>query len=315
MKFVMDRLIIKIILPGLTGLIIAAGCRQTGNHAEQVVNPGVPVTVMPVRTGQMISYIEFSATSIFMYKAAIKSPVTGFIDDILVNQGDAVDKNQSLFTIMTKEAAAIIADSTNRIDFSGIVNVKATTRGLISSVEHPKGDYVAEGDQLCQIAISGSFVFILDVPFELSGFVKLNSSCEIILPDGRRLTGIIKTSFPSMSVNSQTQRFIVKLTEPERLPENLTCKIRIVKESVNSATSLPNSCILTDETMQQFWVMKLINDSVAVKVPVTTGISEAEYVQIISPVFNASDLFLSSGNYGLADTVNVKIINSAGNEK
>jgi len=118
-----------------------------------------------------------------------------------------------------------------------------------------------------------------------------------------------------MSVNSQTQRFIVKLTEPERLPENLTCKIRIVKESVNSATSLPNSCILTDETMQQFWVMKLINDSVAVKVPVTTGISEAEYVQIISPVFNASDLFLSSGNYGLADTVYVKVNNSTGNEK
>ena len=61
--------------------------------------------------------------------------------------------------------------------------------------------------------------------------------------------------------------------------------------------------------------MKLINDSVAVKVPVTTGISEAEYIQIISPEFNASDLFLSSGNYGLADTVNVKVINSAGNEK
>jgi hypothetical protein len=315
MKFVMYRIIIKIILPGLTGLIITTGCRQAGNQAELVVNPGVPVTVMPVRTGRMISYLEFSATSLFMYKAAIKSPVTGFVDDILVNEGDAVDKNQSLFKIMTKEAAVIIADSTNRMDFSGIVNVKATTRGLISSVEHPKGDYVAEGDQLCQIAITGSFVFILDVPFELSGFVKLNSSCEIVLTDGRRLTGIIKTSSPSMSVNSQTQRFIVKLTEPERLPENLTCKIRIVKESVNSATSLPNSCILTDETMQQFWVMKLINDSVAVKLPVTTGISEAEYVQIIRPVFNTSDLFLSSGNYGLADTVNVKVINSAGNEK
>ena len=233
MKFVMSRLIVKMILPWITGLIIAAGCRQTGNHAEQLSNPGVPVTVMPVRTGRMISYIEFSATSLFMYKAAVKTPVTGFVDDILVNQGDEVEKNQSLFTIRTKEAAAIIADSTNRMGFSGIVNVKATTRGLISSIEHPKGDYVAEGDQLCQIAITGSFVFILDVPFELSGFVKLNSGCEITLPDGRRLKGIIKTSFPSMSVNSQTQRFIVKPTDPERLPENLTCKIRIVKESVN----------------------------------------------------------------------------------
>ena len=118
-----------------------------------------------------------------------------------------------------------------------------------------------------------------------------------------------------MSVNSQTERFIVKLAEPESLPENLTAKIRIVKESVKSAASLPKSCILTDETMQQFWVMKLINDSMAVKVPVTTGITEEEYVQITRPSFSHSDLFLTSGNYGLGDTVFVKVLKDTGNEK
>ena len=117
-----------------------------------------------------------------------------------------------------------------------------------------------------------------------------------------------------MSVNSQTERFIVKLEKPTLLPENLTGKIRIVKESVKSATSLPSSCILTDETMQQFWVMKLINDSLAVKVPVTTGLKEEDYVQIVRPEFKVSDLFLTSGNYGLGDTVNVKVINKTGHE-
>ena len=111
-----------------------------------------------------------------------------------------------------------------------------------------------------------------------------------------------------MRVNSQTERFIVGMEKPASLPENLTGKIRIVKESVKSATSLPKSCILTDETMQQFWVMKLINDSSAVKVTVTTGIKEEEYVQIIQPEFKMSDLFLASGNYGLGDTVYVKVL-------
>jgi hypothetical protein len=118
-----------------------------------------------------------------------------------------------------------------------------------------------------------------------------------------------------MAVNSQTERFIVKLAEPKSLPENLTCKIRILKESVNAATSLPKSCILTDETMRQFWVMKLINDSMAVKVPVTTGITEGDNVQVTRPVFSTSDLFLASGNYGLGDTVYVKVVNNTINEK
>ena len=118
-----------------------------------------------------------------------------------------------------------------------------------------------------------------------------------------------------MSVNSQTERFIVKLAEPKSLPENLTCKIRIVKESVKSATSLPKSCILTDETMQQFLgneAHKRFNGSQSA---CYYRYQEGEYVQIIRPVFNTSDLFLASGNYGLGDTVYVKVLKNTVNEK
>jgi hypothetical protein len=226
-----------------------------------------------------------------------------------------VDKNKLLFSIRTKEAAAIINDSLNMMAYKGIVDVKAATAGLIASIEHPKGDYVAEGDQLCQIAITESFVFILDVPFEMSGLIRLLSPCDIVLPDNHTLKGIIEKRFPAMLANSQTERFIVKLAENRKLPENLTVKIRIVKESVNSASSLPKSCILSDETMEELWVMKLISDSVAVKFPVTTGITEGDYIQITKPSFSSSDLFLTSGNYGLGDTVYVRVLKNSLNER
>lgn len=315
MKLSMYRNIKKSTAIVLTGLIIVTGCRQAESRSGQSAHAGVAVTVSPVRTGKMFSYLELSATSAFLFKADIKAPATGYIDDILINQGDAVEKNQSLFSIKTKEATAIMQDSLNKMTFSGLMDVKTATPGLIASIEHAKGDYVAEGDQLCQVAVTESFVFILDVPFELSGFIRLHSQCEIVLPDNRSIKGIIKTRFPSMSVNSQTERYIVRLAEPVSLPENLTGKIIIVKESVNSATSLPKSCILTDETMEQFWVMKLINDSIAVKVPVATGITEGEYVQLTHPEFKTSDLFLSSGNYGLGDTIFVKVLKKTGDEK
>ena len=315
MKLNMKRLFKTFMVSGLAGLILAAGCRQKENQSVQARHTGIPVTVSALRTSNMISWLELSATSTFMFKSAVRSPSTGYIDNILVSQGDAVDKNKLLFSIRTKEAAAIINDSSNTMAFKGIVDVKAATSGLIASIEHPKGDYVAEGDQLCQIVITESFVFILDVPFEMSGLIRLLSPCEIVLPDGHAIKGIIEKRFPSISANSQTERFIVKLAENRKLPENLTVKIRIVKESVNSASSLPKSCILSDETMQELWVMKLISDSIAVKFPVTTGITEGDYIQITKPSFSSSDLFLTSGNYGLGDTVYVRVLKNSINER
>jgi hypothetical protein len=255
----------------------------------------------------MFSYLELTATSAFLFKAVVKAPVTGYIENIYISQGEGVVNNNRLFTIKTKEASAIMNDSLNNMKFRGIVDINAAVSGLISSIEHPKGDYVVEGDQLCQIAIPESFVFILDIPFELSGSLKLNTRCQIVLPDGHAIQGMIRSRFPSMAGSSQTERFIVKISESVSLPENLIAEVRIINESVDNAVSLPKSSILTDETMKNFWVMKLINDSTAVKVLVTTGISEKDNVQIIMPVFKDTDLFLYSGNYGLGDTTNVKV--------
>jgi biotin carboxyl carrier protein len=311
----MDRAIRKCIAAGIFGIMFITGCHQVVNNSEKTTPSAIPVSVSPLRTGRMFSYLEFSATSVFLFKASIKAPVTGYIENMFISQGDAVVNSNLLCTIKTKEASAIINDSVNSLKFNGIVDVKTAVAGLISSIEHPKGDYVAEGDQLCQIAVPGSFVFILDIPFELSGSLKLNTRCEIFLPDGQSMQGVIKSRFPSMAGSSQTERFIVKLSDSTNLPENLIAKIRIVKKSVDNAVSLPKSSILTDETMKNFWVMKLINDSTAVKVPVTTGISEKDYVQIKMPVFKDTDLFLSSGNYGLGDTANVKVIKTLGHEQ
>ena len=299
----------------IIGLIFIGGCNHGGNISEKTTSQGIPANVSSVRFGPMSTYTEFSATSVFLFKASIKSSVTGYVDNIYINPGDAVEKKQLLFELRTKEATALMNDSLNNLKFNGIVDVRAATAGLILSIEHPKGDYVGEGDQLCQIAIPGSFAFILDVPYEQSGLIKLNTKCEIILSDSKVIEGVIRSHLPFLTSSSQTERFIVRPVKPENLPENLFGKIRIVKESVIDALSLPKSCILTDETMQSYWVMKLINDTTAVKVIVTTGISEKGFVRIVRPVFKNTDLFLSSGNYGLGDTAYVKILKTPGHEQ
>jgi hypothetical protein len=288
-------------------LFLLAGCGSRQENGEKEIQPKVPVTVENIHTADVADYLELNATSSFLVKSLIKSPAAGYVEEITVTQGDKVVRNQVLFRLRTKESTALKNDSLNPYSFSGLITLKANLDGIILSVDHPRGDYIQEGDQLATIAVPSSFVYILDVPYESVSFIKLSSSCEISLPDGHTLNGRIFSRLPSITPGSQTQRYIIHPAETQNMPENLIAKIRILKRVVPKAVLLNKSCILADEVMKHFWVMKLVNDSVAVKIPVITGLTSENDIEITSPDFSASDLFLSSGNYGLGDTVKVVV--------
>src|SRR5512138_552813 len=242
------------------------GCGGRGVQEEEGTGrTNVPVTVTGIRTGTMTSFSDFNATSSFLVKAVIKAPVAGYIDQVAVTQGETVAKNQTVFILRTKESAALGSDTSGALGFKGLVTIRSSIAGTVLTMQHPSGDYVAEGDLLSEIADQSSLVFLLDVPFESSAIIRLNTPCTVVLPDGRALSGHITLRMPLMGSNSQTERFIVKLSAPATLPENLVARVRVVKEVIPAAVTLPQACILADETLRHFWVMKLINDSTAVK--------------------------------------------------
>ncbi len=129
----------------------------------------------------------------------------------------------------------------------------------------------------------------------------------ITLPDNTIHKAQFTKSLTSMNVLSQTQTILAKLNENLLLPENMIVKVSIVKGSAGNKQVLPKTCILSDEMMKEFWVMKLINDSTAVKIPVIIGNKNSVNSEVILPQFNPSDRIINSGNYGLADTALVKI--------
>ena len=287
-------------------LLVTLAChRQTGDPVETAVEARVPVTVASIGTGEMADYLDLTATSVFQVKSVVKSPVNGYVDEQFVNAGDAVVKTKELFRLRTKESASVHSDSTNSLRFSGLIPVRASLDGMVTSIDHPKGDYIQEGDQLAVIALPSSLVFILEVPYESGGFIKTGASCEVILPDGETVLGHIKSGLPAITSSSQTQRYIIQPATLRHVPENLIARVRIAKTITPRAVSLPKVCILCDEVQQQFWVMKLINDSIAVKVAIKPGLQTQNRVEITDPVFTGSDRFLASGNYGLGDTTKI----------
>jgi hypothetical protein len=129
-----------------------------------------------------------------------------------------------------------------------------------------------------------------------------------VLPDSTRLAGTVQAPLASVSPG-QSEIYLVKPDQPPGvIPENLIVQVRLTQTKQPNAQTLPATCVLADETLHDFWVMKLVNDSTAVKVPVTLGVQNPDEIEIKSPIFGPNDRILSTGNYGLADTAKVKLV-------
>ena len=150
-------------------------------------------------------------------------------------------------------------------------------------------------------------MFQLSVPFEQNKYVYIGENCSLLLPDSTIVSGTITSKLASVDAVSQTQNYVIKPNSSRYLPENLVATVQITKNAKQHAQVVDKNCVLTDETVENFWVMKLINDSIAVKVPIIKGISTDTHVEILSPKFSKDDRLINTGNYGLPDTANVKI--------
>lgn len=304
----MKKLAIRLFLFGSLFLALLVSCRNSGTTEEIPVRAVVPVTITTARTGMMTEYTELPATSSFLQKAVIKSPVTGYVEQCLISAGDRVANKSLLFVLRTKEATVLQQDSSRAMGITGLIKVKASMDGVISQLDHPKGDFVQEGDALCSLVLPESLVFILEIPFEMKNYIRPGDNCMLHLPDNETISAVIRNVLPVMTGASQTQRVVLSPSVHSSLPENLIARVRINRSVKKSALILPKSSVLSDEVMKNFWVMQLVSDTLAVKVPVKTGISGVDSIEIVSPAFTLTDRFITSGNYGLGDTVVVRII-------
>jgi biotin carboxyl carrier protein len=291
-------------------LLALISCNNVKTADEASTKVTTPVTVAPVTMGSISKAINLTATSTYLKKNTVKSTATGYITKISCNIGEFVKAGSPLYLVKTKEADALSSYNKNNPDFnfSGELTIKAPASGIISEVTKQVNDYVADGDQLCVIADQSSLVFLLNVPFEQNKHAAIGTNCEILLPDSTHIQGTITSKLSTIDQVSQTQSFVVKPNTDAHLPENLIAFVQLSESTKANTQITDKKCVLTNETMDNFWVMKLINDSTAVKVPVKIGIMTDKQVEIISPAFSQNDRFINSGNYGLPDTALVNII-------
>jgi len=299
-------------IAGLSVLLFSCQGKGAGGDDEDAkVVSQTPVTVTTVSDSTMVDYIDLNATSTTLQKNYVKSNANGYVEKVEVQPGQNVSAGQVLFIIKTKEAQTI-GNSINVLDttfkFSGVNRIKASSAGYISALSHQTGDYVQDGEALAVISDRSSFVFLMQLPYELRQYVKMGQTVDLTLPGGTQVAASVKSFMPSVDTVAQTQGVVLKINSGQQIPENLVAKARIIKSAKTNTSSLPKSAILANETQTDFWVMKLKNDTTAIKVPVKEGIQSGDRVEILSPKFSPQDRIVISGNYGLPDTAKVKIV-------
>jgi hypothetical protein len=296
----------------LVFLLALASCTSKAPVADESPEPvQTPVTTTTIMQEPLEQFVELNAISTFLLKNYVKANANGYLQSARVIPGQYVKAGQILFTIKTKEAESI-GNAVNRLDtsfkFYGTNVIKTGTEGFITQINHQSGDYVQDGEQLAVINDESSFVFLMELPYEMRTYVQTGNHLDVQLPDGEKLPGTVTSLMPTVEAASQTQNVVIKVYPGHTIPENLVAKVKIPKIIRYHSISLPRASVLSDETQSVFWVMKMTDSITAVKVPVKKGIETQDRIEIISPVFSAQDKILLTGNYGLADTAKVRIV-------
>lgn len=286
---------------------------NSADDADEDIAPEdavTPVTITYPTHGNINETVELNATSAFTLKTFVKSNAIGYLQSSNIKVGDYVSKGQTLFTIKTKEAVAL-GNTINNLDtslhFEGVTRIKSPSSGYVTQLTFTEGSYVQDGEQLAEITDKSSFAFLLDLPYELKPYLPQNKMLQLRLADSTILQGYIQSALPTVDSTAQTQRYIIKVKTDKLIPENLIAKVQLVKQQVTNATLLPKPAVLSNEEQTEFWIMKLLNDSVAVKTDIKKGLESGSNIQILEPPLNDSDKIILTGNYGLSDTAKIKV--------
>lgn len=305
------KYIITIIIAGITFL----GCKSSNDNvtdapAEEIKPQTVVSVAYPSDTSQLNNTITLNATATYLLKSDVKANSNGYITLMSIKLADHVSKGKVLFGLQTKEARAL-GNTINKLDtsfrFNGATTVISPATGYVTMLNHQAGDYVQDGEVLATITDASSFGFVMDVPFEYLQIIKNKKVLPVTLPGEKVLEGKIAKIMPAADAVSQTVRVLLHVPD-NTIPENLIGTVALSKTTAYGL-SVPKMAVVSDETQTSFWVMKLIDDSTAVKTAITKGVETDKYIQVKSGDVTTKDRVIVSGNFGLGDTAIVKIQN------
>jgi biotin carboxyl carrier protein len=288
----------------VTAYCFFPGCKSSNTETDESPAIKTRVTYVNPAYRNISEYIQCNGITQYQKKDNIRATVTGYVTSLSLRPGDYIEKGRDFCNIITKEQEALkqMQPGDTLLDrFRAPLTLKSNASGIITSVTVVEGDYVSEGDVVANVNDPSSLIVRVNVPYEYTPFLSKGKSCMIYFPDGKTREAAIAGILPSIDAASQSQDYFIRIPG-QSIPENLNVIVRVEKKKNPACLSVPSGSIQTNEMQDQFWVMKIVNDSYAVKIPVRPGLQNDSFTEIRSENISAGDEIISRGAYGLADS-------------
>lgn len=289
-------------------ILVLLGCQSAPEEGPSQPAPlKVKVTHPIIR--DITTYRHFPATVVYLNKARILSPFSGYLTSVQVKPGDRIMQGQALASLESKEHRAMAHDSSfqnSEYNQYGVTTLRSKTSGFVAKVQQTRGDYVQEGSELFAITADDQVFFKTLVEVNFGAKLQKGEKCRIYFRD-TLVEGVVAEIYNNLAAQSQSLQVLVRTPARLSLREGEFANVSFAEHHLPHTAILPKSAVLSDEKLQHFWIMKVVTDTLARRIDVKTGPGINDSVTILSPNLSPKDQILTEGNYGVPDTVHIQL--------
>lgn len=280
-----------------------SACKKNEKTVSEKKAP-ISVNVVAVQQNDIKEYLTFNGVTQYQKKENIRSNVTGYISWMKYKIGDNIRNGQTFASVRTKEQDALkeaVKIDSSLGKFISPINIRSNATGIINTLNITTNDYIAEGDILATVVQPKSLTVQVNVPYEYEDFVDIGTNCEILLQNEETITAKITGKLPTIDPLAQSQIFLIALPDID-LPENLNVQVKTIYREDTTAITIPKTALQTNELLTDYWVMKIFNDSLAIKQKVVPQLKNDSLIQIKSDALKIGDLVITKGAYQMQDS-------------
>ncbi len=185
--------------------------------------------------------------------------------------------------------------------------LRSPINGVVSCINRVIGQIADPATDLVHIVNMSETIAVIGVESEDVEKVKTGQKADITIPnvtDGKYFKGVVIRQNREIDPATQLAHIWVKINKPDiSLQPGMFAEAEIFVKTDKNIIALPRSAVLSDQNGDYVFI---VNNKIAKKVYVKTGIKTADKIEIMSGV-NQGDIVVYLGNYELENGMRVKI--------
>ena len=281
-------------------LLTAVSCSKQNTASQEAASEQVnltPVSTIRVSAGSITDSRKFGGTVTAKDSVYVMPSVTGELQNVAVKVGDRVEKDQVLAEVDASRDGQTYRPSL----------IKAPIAGIVTSFTGVEGSMVAPASPVAVIENLDNLEITISVIERYSTLIKEGNKVIVTFDaiPGETFTATVTSLSPTIESRTRTRTVKARLDAPEpRVISGMYANLNVIISTRDNVLVVPYSALSTSNDVTSCYVVR---DGKAVRTTVTTGIREADKVEILTGL-KAGDILVVRGQGLLSDGTPVRIV-------